>query len=723
MTYLDDLLSKIHEKKLNVDEEKIQLALEFAKECHEGQYRKSGDDYIMHPVEVAKILVDMNMDTDTIVSGILHDIVEDTLITLADIKYNFGDHVALLVDGVTKLGTLPNGTKNQSENIRKMILAMAKDIRVIIIKLSDRLHNMRTLKFMKPEKQKSISKETLEIYAPLAHRLGIAKVKSELEDLAFYYLYPNEFQQIKILVENKKEERKDYIDGFIRTLNKILLDEKIKSEVKGRFKHFYSIYKKMYEKGKEFDDIYDLMGVRIIVENKEECYHTLGLVHNKYTPVPGRFKDYIAVPKSNNYQSIHTTIVGPLGVFIEIQIRTKEMDEIAEEGVAAHWNYKEHATHKDDHIYGWLRKILEFQQESANTEDFIMGVTGDIDKGTVFVFSPKGDITELPVGATALDFAFAIHTQVGYRCIGAKVNNRIVTLDYKLQSGDRVEIITSKNSKGPSVDWLDIVITHGAKSKIRKALKDAALESTIKIGKESLEKELLKMGLNLKEAEEDPIIKKHMEKNNISTLDEFYYHIGERRTRLDIVVSKFKKRIEEEKELSNLTIQDLINTKENKQNGGKNDFGIVIDGINNTLVKFAKCCTPLPGDDIVGYVTRLTGITVHRSDCKNCQSMIERDPSREIVVNWDPKMLETKMNKYNFTFSVIIQDRPNILMDIVTLLGNHKINITSLNSNDIKRSGMQFKKIRIGIEINNKMEYNNLISNIMKIKDVISIER
>lgn len=466
------------------------------------------------------------------------------------------------------------------------------------------------------------------------------------------------------------------------------------------------------------------MGVRVIVENKDDCYHILGLIHNKYTPVPGRFKDYIAVPKSNNYQSIHTTIVGPLAKFIEIQIRTKEMDQIAEEGVAAHWNYKENGKFtKNDQIYGWLRQILELQQESDNTEDFIKGVTGDIDKGTVFVFSPKGDIIELPIGATALDFAFAVHTQVGIRCIGAKVNGRMTTLDYKLHSGDKVEVITSKNAKGPSVDWLDIVVTHGAKSKIRKALKDAALDSTIKLGKENLEKEASKIGISLKEIEEDPIVKKHMEKNNIKTLDEFYYHIGEKRTRLDILVTKFKNRIEQEKALSKLTVDDLIKSKEQSKKSGKNDFGIVIDGINNTLIRFAKCCTPLPGDEIIGYVTRITGITVHRKDCENCKAMIAKDPSREIIVTWDPKMIETKMNKYNFTFSIIVNNRENILMDIVNLLANHKINITSLNSSEVKRGGMKFIKIRIGIEINNKAEYNYLINNITKIKDVISIER
>ena len=724
MNYWEQLLDKAKANHLNLDFDKIKLALGFAEESHQGQYRKSGDDYIVHPVEVAKILMDMKMDTDTIVAGLLHDVVEDTLIPIADIKYNFGDTVATLVDGVTKLKALPNGTKNQAENIRKMILAMAENIRVILIKLADRLHNMRTLKFMKPEKQQSISKETLDIYAPLAHRLGMAKVKSELEDIAFSYLHHDEFLEIKRLVDNTKEERKDYIENFIRTMIRTLSELGIKAEVKGRFKHFYSIYRKMYQKGKDFDDIYDLMGVRVIVEDKATCYHVLGIVHSQYTPVPGRFKDYIAVPKSNNYQSIHTTIVGPLGKFIEIQIRTKDMDDIAEEGIAAHWIYKENKkSSKDDNIYGWLRHIIEFQNESDSTEDFIEGVTGDIDRGTVFTFSPKGDIIELPVGATALDFAFMVHTQVGCKCVGAKVNGRMVTIDHKLKSGDKVEIITSKNSKGPSIDWLDIVVTHGAKGKIRKFLKDENKENVTKLGKDNLEKEASKLGMTLKEIENDPTLKKHMEKNNISSLDEFYFYIGEKRSRLDILINKIKINLEKERAASTLTIEEVLKKKEEKKKEGKNDFGIVIDGVNNTLIRFAKCCTPLPGDEIGGFVTKLTGITVHRKDCPNFHAMIEKDPSREILVKWDENLIETKMNKYNFTFTVVLNDRPNILMEIVNLIANHKINITSVNSYEVKKDGDRVIKVKISIEIKGKAEYDYLISNILKLKDVISVER
>ena len=726
MNYWEEIVREIEKNHLKVDIEKIKLAFYFAEECHEGQYRKSGEDYIMHPVEVVKILIDMKMDTDTIVAGILHDIVEDTLITLADIKYNFGDTVAVLVDGVTKLKTLPNGTKKQDENIRKMILAMAQNLRVIIIKLADRLHNMRTMKYMKPEKQISISQETLDIYAPLAHRLGIAKIKWELEDLALRYLKPKEYAHIKSLIDEKRDERREYIEGFIKKIVALLHETGIKGSVKGRFKHFYSIYKKMYEKGKEFDDIYDLMGVRIIVDTEGECYNTLGVIHSHFRPVPGRFKDYIAVPKSNNYQSIHTTIVGPQGKFIEIQIRTEEMDKVAEEGVAAHWSYKENTkVTKSDQVYGWLRNILELQNEAETAQEFIDSVTKDIMNETVFVFSPKGDITELPHGSTPIDFAFSIHTQIGCKCVGAKVNGKIVTLDYKLQNGDRVEIITSKNSKGPNKDWLDIVVTHGAKSKIKKLLKDQVKDELIKLGKENFEKEITKMGIPLKDLEEDPIIKKHMEKNNLANMDEFYYHVGEKRSNIDVILDKFRTKFENEKMNSNITIEDLMEKKkeQTKSSSGKNDYGVIIDGVSNTLVRFARCCTPLPGDEIGGFVTKLTGITIHRRDCKNFQSMVARDPSREIEVRWDRDVAEQKENKYKFTFNVLVYDRANILMDLVNIIANHKIYLASINSNEINKDGKKLMNFQITIEISNKGEYKYLLNNMLKMKDVISVDR
>ncbi|MEG0583857.1 MAG: bifunctional (p)ppGpp synthetase/guanosine-3',5'-bis(diphosphate) 3'-pyrophosphohydrolase [Cetobacterium sp.] len=711
---------------LKVDKEKIKLAFYFAEECHEGQFRRSGDHYILHPVEVTKILIDMKMETEAIIAGILHDIVEDTLITLADIKYNFGDEVAILVDGVTKLDNLPNGTKKQDENIRKMIIAMSHDVRVIIIKLADRLHNMRTLKFMKPEKQKSISQETLSIYAPLAHRLGMAKIKWELEDMALYYLQPDIYKEIKRLIDAKKNERKEYLEKLVSGIENLLKESDINGNVKGRFKHFYSIYKKMYEKGKDFDDIYDLMGIRIIVSTEAECYNTLGIIHSNFKPVPGRFKDYIAVPKSNNYQSIHTTIVGDFGKFIEIQIRTEEMDKIAEEGIAAHWSYKEKTkVSKRDQIYGWLRNIVELHQGTDNAEEFVKTVTEDIMKETVFVFSPKGDVVELSQGSTPLDFAFNIHTEIGCKCVGAKVNGKIVPLEYKLQNGDRIEIITSKNAKGPGNDWLDMVVTQGAKSKIKKWLKDQKLEENIKIGKDLLEKELNKMGIPVKEFEESAILKKHLEKHNIPTLEDFYFQIAEKRSRIDVILTKFKQDIEKNKIQDIGDIEEFIAKKKvPEKSGKKNDYGIIIDGVNNTLIRFAKCCTPLPGDEVGGYVTKLTGITIHRKDCKNYEAMVKHDPARLIDVKWDKQLLDSnqKGNKYKFSFSVLANDRRNVLMDIVTIISNHKINLVAVNSSELSKGLDKFISIKLTVEISARSEYNNLLNNLLKIKDVISVE-
>ena len=725
MDYLKEILEEIEKKKLDVDIEKIKLAFSFAEEAHIGQFRQSGDNYILHPVQVSKIIIDMGMDTDSIIAGILHDIVEDTYITIADIEYNFGKSVANLVDGVTKLKKLPNGTKQQDESIRKMILAMSKDIRVIIIKLADRLHNMKTLNFVPEEKQIRVSKETLAIYAPLAHRLGMAKIKSELEDLCFMYIYPDKYVEVRDFVNSKKEERDSYVKGVEDIIKDLLKNANISGNIKGRFKHFYSIYKKVYEKHRNYDDLYDLMGIRIIVRDVTTCYHTLGVIHEKFSPVPGRFKDYVAVPKSNNYQSIHTTIVGPEGKFVEIQIRTEEMDRIAEEAVAAHWSYKEKTkVTKKDKVYTWLRDIIEVSKEADNAKDFVSTITGDIIEDTIFVFSPKGDISELKKGSTPIDFAFAIHTEVGCKCIGAKVNGEIVPLDYKLKSGDRVEIITSKSAKGPGNDWLDIVVTQGAKNKIRKWLKDKKWEETIKAGKDIIEKEISKLPVPmlLKDFEESIVVKKHMEKHNLPTFDDLYFIMGEKRSKVDVIVDKLRGDIEAHKVLET---GEMIKapTSQKSKSGKKNDYGIIVDGVDNTLIRFAKCCTPLPGDEIGGYVTKLTGIAIHRKDCKNFQNMIEHDPDRVIHVEWDEEVVEKKINKYQFKFSVITNSNKNILIEIVTLIANHKIVLTDINSSTIKRNNKDFNKIKVVVEISNKKDYSLLIENIKKIKDVVAVER
>lgn len=724
MDYLNGILEEIKKKNLDVDIEKIKLAFSFAEEAHVGQFRQSGDNYILHPVQVAKIIIDMGMDTDSIIAGILHDIVEDTFITIADIKYNFGESVANLVDGVTKLKKLPNGTKQQDESIRKMMLAMSKDIRVIIIKLADRLHNMKTLNFVPEEKQLRVSKETLAIYAPLAHRLGMAKIKSELEDLCFMYIYPEKYVEVRDFVNSKKEERDEYIKDVENIISGLLKKAEIEGNIKGRFKHYYSIYKKVYEKHRSYDDLYDLMGIRIIVKDVTTCYHTLGVIHEQFSPVPGRFKDYIAVPKSNNYQSIHTTIVGPEGKFVEIQIRTEEMDRIAEEGVAAHWSYKEKVkVGKKDKVYSWLRDIIELNKEADSAKDFVTSITGDIIEETIFAFSPRGDILELKTGATPIDFAFAIHSEVGCKCIGAKVNGDIVPLDYKLKSGDRVEIITSKSAKGPGNDWLDIVVTQGAKSKIRKWLKEKKWEENIRLGKDSLEKEIEKLTIpmTLKDLEESPVIKKHMEKHHIPTLDEFYFIMGEKRSKVEIIVDKLRDYQESirEKDIPQKTI--IAPTQ--KSSRKKNDYGIIVEGIDNTLIRFAKCCTPLPGDEIGGYITKLTGIAIHRKDCKNFQNMIEHEPERQINVKWDLDVVNKKLNKYQFKFSIIAEDNKSLVMEIVALIANHKIFLTDINSNTITKNGKKYLKIKVAVEISNKRDYSLLIENIKKIKYVIEIER
>ncbi len=724
MDYLNGILEEIKKKNLDVDIEKIKLAFSFAEEAHVGQFRQSGDNYILHPVQVAKIIIDMGMDTDSIIAGILHDIVEDTFITIADIKYNFGESVANLVDGVTKLKKLPNGTKQQDESIRKMMLAMSKDIRVIIIKLADRLHNMKTLNFVPEEKQLRVSKETLAIYAPLAHRLGMAKIKSELEDLCFMYIYPEKYVEVRDFVNSKKEERDEYIKDVENIISGLLKKAEIEGNIKGRFKHYYSIYKKVYEKHRSYDDLYDLMGIRIIVKDVTTCYHTLGVIHEQFSPVPGRFKDYIAVPKSNNYQSIHTTIVGPEGKFVEIQIRTEEMDRIAEEGVAAHWSYKEKVkVGKKDKVYSWLRDIIELNKEADSAKDFVTSITGDIIEETIFAFSPRGDILELKTGATPIDFAFAIHSEVGCKCIGAKVNGDIVPLDYKLKSGDRVEIITSKSAKGPGNDWLDIVVTQGAKSKIRKWLKEKKWEENIRLGKDSLEKEIEKLTIpmTLKDLEESPVIKKHMEKHHIPTLDDFYFIMGEKRSKVEIIVDKLRDYQESirEKDIPQKTI--IAPTQ--KSSRKKNDYGIIVEGIDNTLIRFAKCCTPLPGDEIGGYITKLTGIAIHRKDCKNFQNMIEHEPERQINVKWDLDVVNKKLNKYQFKFSIIAEDNKSLVMEIVALIANHKIFLTDINSNTITKNGKKYLKIKVAVEISNKRDYSLLIENIKKIKYVIEIER
>jgi len=713
---LQKLIDRIKENNLEVDINKITEAYTLAAESHVGQKRRSGEDYILHPVEVAEILVDMKMDTDTVVAGILHDVVEDTLITLPDIEYSFGKDVSKLVDGVTKLRNLPRTDSKKIENIRKMVVAMSEDIRVVIIKLADRLHNMRTLKYMTPEKQQIKSKETLEIYAPIAHRIGMARIKWELEDISFRFLYPKDYKEISDLVNSKREERERYTANIIKKIKEELKKHNVKSEVTGRPKHLYSIYRKMYEKEKKFADLNDLIAMRIIVDKEEECYNVLGIIHNLFEPVSGRFKDYIAVPKSNGYQSIHTTVKGPNDQNVEIQIRTFEMHRIAEDGVAAHWKYKEKKSKvKNEQYYAAVKKIIETNSE--NPEKFAQTITGNVLNQTIFVFTPKGDVMELANGSTALDFAFQVHTQIGYRTIGAKVNDRIVQLDQVLENGDKVEVLTSKNTKGPGKDWINMVNNHGSKIKIRKWFKDKEFEEKTKEGEQLLEREFDKLGIKLKDLEEDERVFLYMKKFNIATIELLFYKFAVGDLSLDGFLNKFETK--EEKNLEQVLEEE---TEKGNRRKEKSYGGVRISGTENTMYRFAKCCNPLPGDEIRGYVTRGRGIAIHRADCDNFHSLMEHEPDREIEVFWDEEATNS-MTKYQFNFTVKAIERNGMLLDIIRILNEYKMELINVNTNHVKENMNRYVLLHFGIMIRKREDFERLANNLMSMKDIVDIMR
>ena len=713
---LQKLIDRIKENNLEVDINKITEAYTLAAESHVGQKRRSGEDYILHPVEVAEILVDMKMDTDTVVAGILHDVVEDTLITLPDIEYSFGKDVSKLVDGVTKLRNLPRTDSKKIENIRKMVVAMSEDIRVVIIKLADRLHNMRTLKYMTPEKQQIKSKETLEIYAPIAHRIGMARIKWELEDISFRFLYPKDYKEISDLVNSKREERERYTANIIKKIKEELKKHNVKSEVTGRPKHLYSIYRKMYEKEKKFADLNDLIAMRIIVDKEEECYNVLGIIHNLFEPVSGRLKDYIAVPKSNGYQSIHTTVKGPNDQNVEIQIRTFEMHRIAEDGVAAHWKYKEKKSKvKNEQYYAAVKKIIETNSE--NPEKFAQTITGNVLNQTIFVFTPKGDVMELANGSTALDFAFQVHTQIGYRTIGAKVNDRIVQLDQVLENGDKVEVLTSKNTKGPGKDWINMVNNHGSKIKIRKWFKDKEFEEKTKEGEQLLEREFDKLGIKLKDLEEDERVFLYMKKFNIATMELLFYKFAVGDLSLDGFLNKFETK--EEKNLEQVLEEE---TEKGNRRKEKSYGGVRISGTENTMYRFAKCCNPLPGDEIRGYVTRGRGIAIHRADCDNFHSLMEHEPDREIEVFWDEEATNS-MTKYQFNFTVKAIERNGMLLDIIRILNEYKMELINVNTNHVKENMNRYVLLHFGIMIRKREDFERLANNLMSMKDIVDIMR
>lgn len=706
---IDDLIEKIKTYNPNVDEAEIRSAYELAKVNHQGQKRNSGEDYIIHPLHVAMILADMNMDSATIIAGLLHDTIEDTSVTYEDIEKKFGKEIAELVDGVTKLKKLNYKSKaeKQAENIRKMVLAMAKDIRVIIVKLADRLHNMRTLEYMTEAKKIEKATETLEIYAPIADRLGMSRVKWELEDLSLRYLDSDEYYKLVDMVNKRRKEREELINSIIDTLKVNLERVGIECEINGRPKNFYSIYKKMKVKGKVFDEIYDLSAVRILTNDIKDCYGALGVVHTLWKPIPGRFKDYIAMPKPNNYQSLHTTVIDNNGETFEVQIRTYQMHQTAEYGIAAHWKYKtgQTKTTSFDENLTWLRQLMEWQKDLNDPNDFMDTLKVDFFADEVFVFSPKGDVINLPEGSTPIDFAYRIHTQVGNTCVGAKVNGRIVPLSYKLSSGNIVDIITNSNS-GPSLDWLNIVKSNQAKKKISQYFKIKDRDKNIEKGKEILEKEAKRLNYNVNEFLKDEWIDEVRAKLNVSTIDDLYAALGFGTVKLSQVTAKL---IDIYNRFNKKPIKNIVKSKRKVQKSG-----IDVKGVDGVKVRIAKCCTPVPGDDIIGYITIGRGISVHRADCPNVNNNVEE--SRIVQVSWQ----KDEANSYEAAIEVRALDKPNVIGDVANRINEAKLNMTSLNARST-RDGDAI--VDVILEITNIDELEGIIEKLKRVKNVFDVYR
>lgn len=719
----DSLCEKIKKYSPNADFKKLLTAYEFSKKAHEGQQRISGEPYIIHPLHVAHILADIEMDITSIIAGILHDIVEDTSCTIEDIKQNFGDDVALLVDGVTKLSKIPYTTKKeqQMENLRKMFLAMAKDIRVIMIKLADRLHNMRTLRYMSEDKQVEKAKETMEIYAPLAHRLGISKIKWELEDLALRYLDPKGYYDLVDKISIKRKEREAVIKEIMDTLRTKTAEIGIQNaSVDGRAKHFYSIYRKMKEQNKTIDQIYDLFAVRLIVSSVKDCYAVLGLVHELYKPIPGRFKDYIAMPKPNMYQSLHNTLIGPHGYPFEVQIRTWEMHRIAEVGIAAHWKYKEGSSNNDmDNKLVWLRQLLDWQNDMRDADEFMENLKIDLFTDEVFVFTPKGDVISLSAGSTPIDFAYNIHSAVGNKMMGAKVNGKIVNLDYELKNGDIVEVLTSSNVHGPSRDWLKIAKTSQARNKINQWLKKEKREENIIKGKDMVEKELKKQGFTYNQLFKPEWLEPILKKQTFTSLDDLYSSIGFGTITANKIISRlkeeFKKTLKPEELLNFFNENELAGRGERKKRK-QPENGVIVKGIDNCLVRLSRCCNPLPGDDIVGYITRGRGVSVHRKDCTNVVNELQGADQRIIEVSW----YQEGTASYNANITVMAHDRTALLMEITNTIGEAKIPLKAINA---RTSKDQIAIMSLTLEITDKEQLDKIIKKIRKIEGVFEITR
>ena len=727
-----ELINSVLKYHPSTDISMIEKAYKVASEAHEGQKRKSGEPYIIHPLCVAIILADLELDKETIVAGLLHDAVEDTWMTYEEVEKEFGSEVALLVDGVTKLGQLSYSADKvevQAENLRKMFLAMAKDIRVILIKLADRLHNMRTLQYMRPEKQQEKARETMDIYAPIAMRLGISKIKVELDDLSLKYLKPDVYYDLVHKVALRKSEREQFVGAIVKEVKKHMDDANIKAQVDGRVKHFFSIYKKMVNQDKTIDQIYDLFAVRILVDTVKDCYAALGVIHEMYKPIPGRFKDYIAMPKPNMYQSLHTTLIGPNGQPFEIQIRTYEMHRTAEYGIAAHWKYKESSDGKapvgksEEEKLNWLRQILEWQRDMSDNKEFMSLLKNDLDlfADSVYCFTPQGDVKTLPSGSTPVDFAYSVHSAVGNKMVGARVNGKLVPIEYEIKNGDRIEIITSQNSQGPSRDWLKLVKSTQAKNKINQWFKKELKEDNILKGKEMLAQYARAKGFKIANYTKTQYLEAVLRKYGFRDWDSVLAAIGHGGLKEGQVFNKLVEAYDKEnkKNLTDEQVLEAASETQEKLHIAKSKSGIVVKGIHDVAVRFSKCCNPIPGDEIVGFVTRGRGITIHRTDCVNVLNMSETDRTRLIEAEWQQPDTKEK-EKYTAEIQVYANNRTGLLVDLSKIFTERKIDLRSINS---RTSKQEKATISMSFEIGSKEELRSLIEKIRQVESVIDVER
>ncbi len=718
-----EYIEKIKSINKNVDIEKLEKAFHYAQSAHEGQLRKSGEPFFIHPLAVSLIVAELEVDSDTIIACLLHDTIEDTDVSFEDIETEFGHSVAQLVDGVTKLTKMHYETKEeiQVENLRKMFLAMAKDIRVILIKLVDRLHNMRTLKYQSEHKKQEKALETLEIYVPIAHRLGIFKIKGELEDLCLLYLEPEIYYELSNKINKKLSERKTYIDKVLEQISDSLDEIEMSYEVYGRPKNFYSIYKKLKYQKKEFSEIYDITAIRILVDTVKDCYAALGTVHTLWKPMPGRFKDYIAMPKPNMYRSLHTTVMGNEGEPFEVQIRTHEMHKVSEYGIAAHFNYKEakKGMNNIDEKLVWLRQMMEWQGDIDNPEEFLDSLKIDILNHQVYVFTPQSSVVELPEGSTPVDFAYKIHTEVGNKCVGAKVNGRIVPLNFKLSTGEIVEVLTQKNSNGPSRDWLTFVKSTQAKNKIKHWFKKERREENIEKGRDMIEKEIRKAGFKVADLMAPKWLDPLMARLSVYSVDDLYATIGYGGIMMNQVLPKLKEAYKKEHKIDEVEIKELEAKKEDRRAQEKSSKragqSVVVKGLDDLLIRFARCCTPVPGDDIIGYITRGRGVTVHRADCKNFESTDEMK-SRFIEVAWQVEETAT----FTTEIQVIAPDRKGLLSEVTSIITAINLVVTGVSAKLLK-SGVAV--INLSIEVSDINKLNSLLSRLKTLENIIEVKR